>query len=160
MDKLNCFSLTTEGHVAHLVMNRPEAMNTMHPTFWRELHEVLTDIHKAGTARALVISSTGKHFSAGMDLQTFGSAIQMDDTSARAVPALWMSVSTSCSSRQKVGCMVFIASGRFITRWAMWPSVVKEKQLSLSMVIHLGGWVGNGFTVRGPRCGHCPGLDQ
>ena len=89
MDKLNCFSLTTEGHVAHLVMNRPEAMNTMHPTFWRELHEVLTDIHKAGTARALVISSTGKHFSAGMDLQTFGSAIQMDDTSAEGRSAVY-----------------------------------------------------------------------
>ena len=89
MNKLNCFSLTTEGHVAHLVMNRPEAMNTMHPTFWRELHEVLTDIHKAGTARALVISSTGKHFSAGMDLQTFGSAIQMDDTSAEGRSAVY-----------------------------------------------------------------------
>ena len=90
MDKLNCFSLTTEGHVAHLVMNRPEAMNTMHPTFWRELHEVLTDIHKAGTARALVISSTGKHFSAGMDLQTFGSAIQMDDSSAEGRSAVYV----------------------------------------------------------------------
>jgi enoyl-CoA hydratase len=89
MDKLNCFSLTTEGQVAHLVMNRPEAMNTMHPTFWRELHEVLTDIHKAGTARALVISSTGKHFSAGMDLQTFSSAIQMDDTSAEGRSAVY-----------------------------------------------------------------------
>ncbi|MGV1044762.1 enoyl-CoA hydratase-related protein [Limnohabitans sp.] len=89
MDKLSCFSLTTEGHIAHLVMNRPEAMNTMHPTFWRELHEVLTDIHKAGTARALVISSTGKHFSAGMDLQTFGSAIQMDDTSAEGRSAVY-----------------------------------------------------------------------
>jgi enoyl-CoA hydratase len=92
MDKLNCFSLTNEGpngHVAHLVLNRPEAMNTMHPTFWRELHEVLTDIHKAGTARALVISSTGKHFSAGMDLQTFGSAIQMDDTSAEGRSAVY-----------------------------------------------------------------------
>ena len=61
----------------------------MHPTFWRELHEVLTDIHKAGTARALVISSTGKHFSAGMDLQTFGSAIQMDDTSAEGRSAVY-----------------------------------------------------------------------
>jgi enoyl-CoA hydratase len=89
MDKLSCFSLTTEGHIAHLVMNRPEAMNTMHPTFWRELHEVLSDIHKAGTARALVISSTGKHFSAGMDLQTFGSAIQMDDSSAEGRAAVF-----------------------------------------------------------------------
>jgi len=92
MDKLNCFSLTNEGpngHIAHLVLSRPEAMNTMHPTFWRELHKVLTDIHKAGTARALVISSTGKHFSAGMDLQTFGSAIQMDDSSAEGRSAVY-----------------------------------------------------------------------
>jgi enoyl-CoA hydratase len=89
MDKLSCFSLSTENHIAHLVLNRPEAMNTMSPTFWRELHEVLTDIHKAGTARALVISSTGKHFSAGMDLQTFGSAIHMDDTSAEGRSAVY-----------------------------------------------------------------------
>ena len=89
MDKLSCFSLSIEQHVAHLVLNRPEAMNTMHPTFWRELHDTLTDIHKAGTARALVISSTGKHFSAGMDLQTFGSAIQMDDQSAEGRSAVY-----------------------------------------------------------------------
>jgi enoyl-CoA hydratase len=89
MDKLSCFSLSIEQHIAHLVLNRPEAMNTMHPTFWRELHDVLTDIHKAGTARALVISSTGNHFSAGMDLQTFGSAIQMDDSSAEGRSAVY-----------------------------------------------------------------------
>ena len=92
MNPLSCFSLSTEGpkgHIAHLVLNRPEAMNTMHPTFWRELHEVLTGIHQAGTARALVISSTGKHFSAGMDLQTFGGAIQMDDSSAEGRSAVF-----------------------------------------------------------------------
>ena len=89
MDKPSCFSLTTDNHVAHLVLNRPEAMNTMHPTFWRELHELLTDIHKTGNARALVISSTGKHFSAGMDLQTFGSAIAMDDSSAEGRSAVY-----------------------------------------------------------------------
>jgi len=89
MNKPSCFSLTTEHHVAHLVLNRPEAMNTMHPTFWRELHEILTDIHKTGTARALVISSTGKHFSAGMDLQTFGGAIAMDDQSAEGRAAIY-----------------------------------------------------------------------
>ena len=37
MNTLTCFSLSITHHVAHLVMNRPEAMNTMHPTFWREL---------------------------------------------------------------------------------------------------------------------------
>ena len=47
MDKLNCFSLTMNEHVAHLVLNRPEAMNTMGPTFWKELDAVLKHLHKA-----------------------------------------------------------------------------------------------------------------
>lgn len=81
MPKPTCFSLSTTDHVAHLVLNRPEALNTMHPTFWRELDEILTQLHREGTARALVISSTGKHFSAGMALETFTNAIAMDDQS-------------------------------------------------------------------------------
>jgi enoyl-CoA hydratase len=75
--------------VTHLVLNRPEAMNTMHPTFWRELDEVLTQIHNEGKARALVISSTGKHFSAGMALETFAGAIQMDDQSPEGRAAIF-----------------------------------------------------------------------
>jgi enoyl-CoA hydratase len=86
---MQCFSLTRQGAVAHLVLNRPEAMNTMHPTFWRELDEVLTTLHREGAARALVISSTGKHFSAGMSLETFGGAIAMDDSSAEGRAAIY-----------------------------------------------------------------------
>lgn len=84
-----CFSLTTANHVAHLVLNRPEAMNTMHPTFWRELDQVLTTLHREGTARALVISSTGKHFSAGMALDTFAGAIQMNNDSPEGRAAMF-----------------------------------------------------------------------
>ncbi|MGV3728768.1 enoyl-CoA hydratase-related protein [Hydrogenophaga sp.] len=89
MNAPTCFSLTTTDHVAHLVMNRPGELNTMHPTFWRELDELLTQIHREGTARALVISSTGKHFSAGMSLQTFAGAIQMDDQSPEGRAAIF-----------------------------------------------------------------------
>jgi enoyl-CoA hydratase len=32
------------------VLSRPEALNTMHPTFWRELDEVLTQLHREGQA--------------------------------------------------------------------------------------------------------------
>lgn len=84
-----CFSLSSTDNVAHLVLNRPEAMNTMHPTFWRELDEALTQIHAEGTARALVISSTGKHFSAGMALETFAGAIAMDDQSPEGRAAIF-----------------------------------------------------------------------
>jgi enoyl-CoA hydratase len=86
---LTCFTLTAANHVAHLVLNQPEAMNTMHPTFWRELDAVLTRLHKDGSARALVISSTGKHFSAGMALETFAGAIQMDDQSPEGRAAIF-----------------------------------------------------------------------
>ncbi|WP_096699325.1 enoyl-CoA hydratase-related protein [Polaromonas sp. AER18D-145] len=89
MNPLTCFTLSTTDHIAHLVLNRPEAMNTMHPTFWRELDEVLTQLHKAGDARVLVISSTGKHFSAGMALETFGGAIAMDDQSPEGRAAIF-----------------------------------------------------------------------
>ena len=90
MDTLHCFTLeTTSDHVAHLVLNRPEAMNTMHPAFWRELDAVLTTLHREGKARALVISSTGKHFSAGMALETFGGAITMDDRSPEGRAPGW-----------------------------------------------------------------------
>jgi enoyl-CoA hydratase len=89
MPELTCFTLTEADHIAHLVLNKPEAMNTMHPTFWRELDAALTHIHARGTARALVISSTGKHFSAGMALDTFAGAIQMDDQSPEGRAAIF-----------------------------------------------------------------------
>lgn len=76
---MQCFSLTQQENIAHLVLNRPEAMNTLHPLFWRELDDVLTQLHREGKARALVISSTGKHFSAGMALETFAGSNVLDD---------------------------------------------------------------------------------
>jgi len=89
---LTCFALSTQNHIAHLVLNKPEAMNTMHPTFWRELDEVLTQLHKDGSARVLVISSTGKHFSAGMALDTFSGAITMADESPEGRAAMFDSL--------------------------------------------------------------------
>jgi enoyl-CoA hydratase len=87
---MQCFDLKTlDGPIAHLVLSRPENLNTMHPLFWRELDTVLTQLHRDGSARALVISSTGKHFSAGMALDAFGGAITMDDTSAEGRAAIF-----------------------------------------------------------------------
>jgi enoyl-CoA hydratase len=89
MTTTTCFSLSSTDNVAHLVMSRPAELNTMNPTFWRELDEVLTRLHTEGTARALVISSTGKHFSAGMSLDTFAGAISMDDQSPEGRAAIF-----------------------------------------------------------------------
>jgi enoyl-CoA hydratase len=86
---MDCFTLTQQDHIAHLVLNRPDRMNTMDPVFWLELDEVLTRLHAASEARALVISSTGKHFSAGMSLETFGGAPLLDDTTAQGRAAIF-----------------------------------------------------------------------
>ena len=86
---MQCFELTTRDHVAHLVLNRPEALNTMNPQFWRELDDVLSAVQRAGDARALVISSTGKHFSAGMALEVFGDSVALDDSTPEGRAAVF-----------------------------------------------------------------------
>ena len=102
MNPLTCFALHTTDHIAHLVLNRPEAMNTMHPLFWRELDAVLTQIHQGNSARVLVISSTGKHFSAGMALETFDSAIGMQDDSAEGRAAIFDSLTDTQATFTKL----------------------------------------------------------
>lgn len=77
-----CLELSEHDHIAHLKLNRPQAMNTMGPSFWRELEHALSQIQRCGTARALVLSSTGKHFTAGMALDTFSGAISFDESTA------------------------------------------------------------------------------
>ena len=66
------FSLTTTAGIAHLQLNRPERLNTMAPPFFPALRDAVRALHDAGETRALVISSTGKHFCAGMALDVFG----------------------------------------------------------------------------------------
>ena len=66
------FTLSTNTGIAHLQLNRPERLNTMAPPFFPALRDAVRALHDAGVARALVISSTGKHFCAGMALDVFG----------------------------------------------------------------------------------------
>ncbi len=89
---MNPFTLTITDHIAHLVLCRPEALNTMSPMFWRELDAVLARLHSGVEARVLVISSTGKHFSAGMALETFSGAIAMNDTTPEGRAAIFDSL--------------------------------------------------------------------
>lgn len=67
-----CFDVSVSDKVAHLRLSRGEGYNTMIPSFWRELPEIVNEISDAGSARAIVLSSTGRHFCAGMDLSVFG----------------------------------------------------------------------------------------
>src|SRR3954468_23842410 len=66
-----CFDVDISEPVAHVRLSRPDELNTMTPDFWRELPEIVTGISDDASARVVVISSSGRHFSAGMDLSVF-----------------------------------------------------------------------------------------
>ena len=69
-----CFSLTIENNIAHLTLNRPEKRNSMIPEFWDELPQIIRRIDQESLARVIVISSTGPHFTSGIDISVFGSS--------------------------------------------------------------------------------------
>ena len=71
MTAYTCFNVETKDKVAHIQLKRGDAFNTMNRAFWNELPAIVNKINDEGSARAIVISSTGKHFSAGMDLSVF-----------------------------------------------------------------------------------------
>ena len=76
MSKYSCFELSKNGHIANLILNRPDEFNTMIRKFWVELPEVLKEINRDSEIRAVIMSSTGKHFCAGMDLAAFSNGVE------------------------------------------------------------------------------------
>ncbi|WP_040840982.1 enoyl-CoA hydratase/isomerase family protein [Nocardia brevicatena] len=62
--------VTTDGHVAELRLNRPEKLNAFDDLLVNELPGVLVALARDMNVRAVVWTSTGKHFSAGGDVQT------------------------------------------------------------------------------------------
>jgi enoyl-CoA hydratase len=67
------FTLVSEPDcgVATLEMNQPARLNTLAPAFFPALRDAVQRLDDAGQTRALVIRSTGRHFSAGMALDVF-----------------------------------------------------------------------------------------
>jgi len=92
-----CFEVTIANKVAHIQLKRPDAFNSMIASFWTELPQIVREIDASASARAIVISSTGKHFSAGMDLEVFsgGSSLSVGPgvtEEGRKRAYLWMMV--------------------------------------------------------------------
>ena len=73
--KYKCFEISVKDHVANLVLSRPNELNTMSRDFWVELGDVLEEINRNSDIRVVVMSSTGKHFCAGMDLNAFSNGV-------------------------------------------------------------------------------------
>ncbi|MFQ3324406.1 MAG: enoyl-CoA hydratase [Pseudomonadales bacterium] len=71
-------SLDIQDKIAHVQFTRPDQYNTMNTDFWVEFPKVIQQISDKATARVIVLSSTGKHFCAGMDLSVFTTGITDD----------------------------------------------------------------------------------
>ena len=69
------FKVEISEHVANLILSRPDELNTMSRDFWVELGEVTEEINMNSEVRVLIMSSTGKHFCAGMDLTAFSNGV-------------------------------------------------------------------------------------
>jgi enoyl-CoA hydratase len=77
-----CFSVSIADGIAHIQLKCPERLNAMTRAFWSELPAIVRDIDDQARARVIVISSTGKHFTAGMDLSVFAGDDQLTGAGA------------------------------------------------------------------------------
>ena len=77
-----CFDVSIENDIAHIILNRPNKRNSMIPEFWDELPTIVRDIDQNASARVIVLSSTGPHFTSGLDTSVFGSSIESSESRA------------------------------------------------------------------------------
>jgi enoyl-CoA hydratase len=108
------FNITLDNKIAHVQFSRPEAMNSMDKAFWLELPDCIRDIESQTNARVIVISSTGKHFSAGMDLGVFSDTSTMPQSKdpsrmAEGLRRLVLQLQDSLSTLEEVRLPVLTA---------------------------------------------------
>ena len=107
-DTQEFFALSHENGIAHLQLNRPERLNTMTPAFFPAVRDAVRRLGDEGATRAMVISSTGKHFSAGMSLDVFaGSELALAATTPRERLAFQESL------RRLIDCFSALDEARF-----------------------------------------------
>lgn len=119
MTEPTCFKLSIENKVAHIRLSRPEVFNSMPRAFWNELPVLVNDISDNAKARCIVISSAGKHFTAGMDLSVFtdgdGVSASGGDQHSRAEAfrqfVLTLQDSFSCLDNARVPVIAAIQGG-------------------------------------------------
>jgi enoyl-CoA hydratase len=119
MTETTCFKLSIDNNIAHIVLNRPKEFNTMTRAFWNELPALVNDINDHARARVIVISSTGKHFTAGMDTSVFtdgeGVSASGGDAYARAESfrqfVLTLQNSFSCLDNARMPVIAAIQGG-------------------------------------------------
>lgn len=116
-----CFTVDIKDNVAHVALSRPDKRNAMGRAFWKELPAIIEDIDMNAKARVIVISSTGPHFSAGLDLSMFsdgaeatndaGAERKLQKAAATYDNILFMQKSFNCLEECRVPVIAAIQGG-------------------------------------------------
>ena len=151
LQRYKSFNVSLDNKIAHVQFSRPEAMNSMDKAFWVELPLCMRDIENNSDARVIVISSTGKHFSAGMDLGVFSDGSTMPPSKdparmAEGLRRLVLQLQATLSSLEEIrlpvltaiqgGCiggaldLVCAADSRYCTADAYFT--IKETELGMT----------------------------
>ncbi|MEM7571636.1 MAG: crotonase/enoyl-CoA hydratase family protein [Bacteroidota bacterium] len=77
------FQLTINNYVAELSFNRPEKANSLDLAAWQEMRDQLVALGQNPEVRVIILSGQGKHFCAGIDLETLMS-VALADTADEA----------------------------------------------------------------------------
>ncbi len=75
MDTYETIEVSVEDKIARVALNRPERSNAMNAEFWEECRQVFQWIDGEASARVVVLSGNGRHFSSGIDLELLGSLL-------------------------------------------------------------------------------------
>ena len=72
MMELKALTYTVAEGIARVTLCRPAELNTMNRYFWPEMIQVFRAIDEDPAVRCVILASTGKHFTAGLDLKWAG----------------------------------------------------------------------------------------
>jgi enoyl-CoA hydratase/carnithine racemase len=74
-------TLTREKHIATVIFNRPEKLNTLNADMMNEIIRVADEFQKDEQTRVVIFTGAGRHFSAGVDLTDTGQIKVMTESS-------------------------------------------------------------------------------
>jgi enoyl-CoA hydratase len=89
-------SIETEGHIATVWLDRPEARNAMGDDLWRDLPLAMKVVSDDPEIRVVVIAAKGPHFSVGLDLKAMGGLLS---GGGEATPAVATPTKPSAAAR-------------------------------------------------------------
>lgn len=75
---MSLLNITREGHVAHLLLDRPDKLNALGQEFWDQTAATLQELGEDPEVRVLLVRGAGRAFTAGLDIPDVMSRLPID----------------------------------------------------------------------------------